>query len=236
LPGGIALPLESCAFSRRTQTRSQSVHEALDPLRKQFPRFACFVVPPEEVTRDFACQVHRLTRQLDDDPYTDCFWGIITGYDATNALRIAQHAAPLTIRKVAAGTELAMDRVEEGTWYCELNQNKMVRKVKGGAAQELKGPDDTTQPLVDLLNEYHAGLFVASGHATEHDWMIGYRYRNGFFKHADGQLYGLDTRGQKLPISSPNPKVYLPVGNCLMGHIDRRNKCIYFAYCCNSFG
>jgi zinc protease len=32
-------------------------------------------------------------------------------------------------------------------------------------------------------------------------------------------LYGLDTQGRKLPIRSPNPKVYLPIGNCLMGHI-----------------
>ncbi len=35
-----------------------------------------------------------------------------------------------------------------------------------------------------------------------------------------GQLFGLDTHGQRYPIRSDNPKVYLPVGNCLMGHID----------------
>jgi zinc protease len=62
---------------------------------------------------------------------------------------------------------------------------------------------------------------VTSGHATERDWMIGFRYKNGFFKHENGRLYGLDTQGRKFPIDSPSPKVYLPVGNCLMGHIDR---------------
>jgi zinc protease len=71
------------------------------------------------------------------------------------------------------------------------------------------------------LNDYRPDLFVTSGHATERDWMIGFRYKNGFFKHKDGQLYGEDTQGNKLPIHSPNPKVYLPIGNCLMGHIDR---------------
>lgn len=201
---------------------TNSVEEVLPALRKQFPRHACFVAKPEEATGDFVAQVHRLTRRLDDDVYTDCFWGILTGYDAANALAIAKQAAPLTIRKVASGTELAMDMVDEGIWFCELNKNKMVRKEKSGTARELKGPDDTTESLVQALN---AGpdLFVTSGHATEHDWMIGFRYRNGFFKHAEGKLFGEDTKRRKLPVNSPNPKVYLPIGNCLMGHIDRRD-------------
>jgi hypothetical protein len=31
--------------------------------------------------------------RLNDDPYPDCFWGILTGYDAANALRLAEHQA-----------------------------------------------------------------------------------------------------------------------------------------------
>lgn len=195
--------------------------EVLPRLRELFPRFVCFVAPPSEAGRAFVAQVHQLMRRLDDDPYTDGFWGILTGYDATNAWRIAQHREPLTVRKVAAGTEVALEMVEEGVWYCELTKNRMVRKHKGGEVQVLHGPDDTTEALVQSLNDYRADLFVTSGHATERDWMIGYRYRNGCFKHHNGRLYGEDTQQRKLPIHSPNPKVYLPVGNCLMGHIDQ---------------
>ncbi len=202
---------------------SNSVRETLPALQADFPRYVCFVAPPEQVTREYVLGVHRLSRQLDDDPYADCFWGILTGYDAANALRIARQSEPLTIRKVASGTELAMDMVEGGVWYCELNKNKLVRKEPGQPAVELRGPDDTTEALVKSLTEYPADLFVTSGHATEHDWQIGFRYRNGFFKHADGVLFGQDTQGNKFPIRSPNPKVYLPVGNCLMGHLDRRD-------------
>ena len=205
----------------RIVTFTNSVDETLPVLKKQFPRYTCFVARPEESTREFVAQVHRLTRKFDDDPYTDCFWGILTGYDAANALHIAKQTEPLTVRKVAAGTELATDMIEEGVWYCELNKNKMVKKEKGGPAVELKGPDDTTAALAGLLNDYCADMFVTSGHATEHDWMIGFRYKNGFFKHADGMLFGLDTQGKKIPVHSPTPKIYLPVGNCLMGHIDR---------------
>ena len=215
--------VEALKEKRQAQvfTYGTNIAETLPRLREQFPRYACFVARPEEATRDFVAQVHRLTRQLDADPYTDCFWGILTGYDATNALRIARQREPLTVRKVAAGTALAMDMVEEGVWYCELNKNKMVKKAPGQAAVELKGPDDTTQALVDALNDYQADMFVTSGHATERDWQIGFRYKNGYFKHEDGELYGEDTNGRKWPVRSLNPKIYLPVGNCLMGHIDQ---------------
>lgn len=200
-----------------------SVDEVLPELRQQRPRMVGFVARPEEARREFVSQVHRLTRRLDDDPYPDCFWGIVTGYDAEAALRIARQREPLTVRKVAAGTEVALDMCEEGLWFCELSKGKTVRKEKGGSAVESKGPDDSTEGLVRALNDYHADLFVTSGHATQHDWMIGFRYRNGFFKHAGGRLFGEDTGGRKWPVESPNPKIYLPVGNCLMGDIDQRD-------------
>jgi zinc protease len=70
------------------------------------------------------------------------------------------------------------------------------------------------------LDSGSTDLWVTSGHATEHGWQIGFRYKNGFFKSKAGQLYGEDTSGGIHNVESPNPKVYLPVGNCLMGHID----------------
>jgi zinc protease len=70
------------------------------------------------------------------------------------------------------------------------------------------------------LTEYKADLFVTSGHATERNWQIGFRYRNGEFQSKAGELFGVDTKRNKIPIVSANPKVYLPIGNCLMGHID----------------
>jgi len=193
--------------------------ESLAALRKPFPRYVCFVARPQEAGRSFVAKVHRLTRKLDDDPYTDVLWGILTGYDAANARRIAQTREPLVIRRVASGTDVELALCQEGVWYCELVKNRMVRKDAGGKPRRLKGPDDTTKALADSLNEYHAQLFVTSGHATERDWQIGYRYRNGQFRCQGGSLYGLDTKKLRHPIRSDNPKVYLAVGNCLMGHI-----------------
>lgn len=201
-------------------TYKENVGELQKQLQERHPRYTCFVAQPSEATQEFVADVHRLTRAYDDDPYTDTFWGILTGYDAANALALAKHAEPLTVKKVASGTEVALEMCQQGQWYDELVKNKWVKKEPGGAAELLHGPDDTTQALVDSLNEYRPDLFVTSGHASERDWMIGFRYRNGFFKSKAGQMFGVDTAGKRIEIDSPNAKVYLPIGNCLMGHID----------------
>ena len=201
----------------------------LPALQKQFPRYVCFVEQPEEATREFVASVHRLTRQLNDDPYADCFWGILTGYDANAALRIAKHQEPLVIHKTAAATEIALDMCDQGIWYCELDKTRAQKKEPGSAPAALDRTADSTKDLAGLFNDYHADLFITSGHASEHDWMIGYRYRNGYFRCADGVVYGLNTKNEKFPIHSENPKVYLPVGNCLMGHIEGQD-CMALAY------
>ena len=57
----------------------------LGKLCGQFPRYTCFVATPKEATGEFVTRVHQLTRQLDDDPYTDTFWGVLTGHSAWGA-------------------------------------------------------------------------------------------------------------------------------------------------------
>ncbi len=193
---------------------------ALAQLRAAHPRYTCFVARHDEVTREFVCQIHQMTRMLDGDPYADTLWGILTGYDASNAESIASTQNPLVIERVASGTEVALEQCREGIWYCELQKGRMVRKKPGGSPVETTVPADTTGALAATLTQYKAQLFVTSGHATERGWQIGFKYRNGFFKCADGGLFGVDTKGRRIDIHSPNPKVYMPIGNCLMGHID----------------
>ncbi len=199
------------------------LQEVLPRLRRDHPRYTAFVATPGQVGRQFVAEVHRLTRQLDEDPYTDTLWGILTGYDAPNALAIAGYEKPLTVRKVASGTEFALEMCEQGLWYDELVKNKLVKKEKGGSIKQLSGPGDTTEAFVECLNNYQPDLFITSGHATERDWQLGFRYRNGYFKSRAGQMYGEDTKQRRHEVDSPNAKVYLPIGNCLMGHIDNRD-------------
>ena len=198
----------------------KDVTEILPVLQKQHPRYTCFVARREEAGRNFVAAVHQLTRQYDSDPYADTLWGILSGYDAENAFAIAKTDKPLTVRKVASGTELALELCEEGVWYDELVQNKKVRKNVGGVPTEQKGPSDTTRALADTLTKGAADLFVTSGHATERDWQIGFRYKNGTFRSKQGQMFGVPLEGESFKISSSKPRVYMAIGNCLMGHID----------------
>ncbi len=120
-------------------------------LRQIFPRYACFVAKPTEASRQFVADVSQLTRQLDDDPYTDVIWGILTGYDASNALRIALEKEPLVVKRVAGGTEVALDKCNEGIWYSELKAGLIVHKNAGSLPAPEKGPKDTTRLLAEEL-------------------------------------------------------------------------------------
>jgi hypothetical protein len=198
----------------------KAVEESLPSLRQSFPRYACFIATPEETTKDFVKAIHRMTRRLDTDPYTDLFWGILTGHDAENALTVANTSDPLVIRNSLACTEIALDRCERGKWFCELRKGHGVTKEQGGDIKDIKLPQDTTSRFVRELNEGKPDLFVTSGHATERDLQLGFRYRNGVFRCKDGSLFGSDLSGKRHAVNSPNPKVYMPIGNCLMGHLD----------------
>lgn len=194
--------------------------EALPELRRLRPRLLCFVARPEEAGRAFVRDAHRVVRAIDDDPYADAVWGILTGYDATNALAIARTAEPLTVRRVGAGTQVALEMCEAGICFDELQAGFAREKRPGEPPRDTTAPADTTKPIVDLLNSGTLDLFVTSGHATERDWQLGYSYRNGSLLSRAGRLTGRDTKGGLHPVDSPNPKAYLAVGNCLMAHID----------------
>ncbi len=210
-------------YDGRIVVYDEAVEESLGELRRLFPKYACFVGPPEEITREFIGRVHRFARRLDDDPYTDVIWGILTGYDAADALRIAKHSEPLVVRRVLSATVGApIGGYDEGRMYNELASGTVVEKAAGGECEAKPCPTDTTADMVAYLNTSAPDVFITSGHATERDWQIGYSYRNGSFRCADGQWYGRDTKGQRFDICSPNPKIFMGIGNCLIAHIPDR--------------
>lgn len=202
----------------------ENLEEALPDLRRLFPKHTCFVAQPEEAGRTFVAAAHSLSRQLDDDPYPDTIWGVITGYEAADALRIAKHAKLLEVKRALTGTVGSpLDSYEEGIMFNELKAKSMWEKSAGQEVTPNSCPQDTTKMIVDSLNEYKPDVFITSGHATEGNWQLGFSYRNGYFKCQSGQLYGQDSAGRRYEVNSPNPKVHLPVGNCLIAHIPNRD-------------
>jgi zinc protease len=193
--------------------------EQQEELRRLQPRFVTWVARPEELGPKAAVVMHRLARENDGDPYEDFQWGVVTGLDAAQALKLAAPGQPLVIRTVGAGTSFAMECVEQGYWFSEFKAGESWEKAAGGAPREVPGAKDSTASIVAKLNEGRTDLFITSGHATEHDWQPGYRYRNGTFGHKDGVILGKALDGAVHRLASANPKVYLPIGNCLMGNV-----------------
>ena len=208
----------------RVLTYASSPDETRVALSVMMPRYICFVAAPGEAGRKFVVAVHRMTRQLDADPYTDAIWGILTGYDAADALRIAQRARPLTVKRALSGTSgLDLGVFEQGVKFNEGKAGAMVVKTPDGSQQARTCPPDSTETLVALLNEGKSDFFFTSGHATERDWQIGYSFKGGALICRNGQLLGRDVKGKLHKIDSPNPKVYIAAGNCLIGHIPARD-------------
>jgi len=211
-------------YDGRLVAWTKDVAEARVPLAKAMPNYACFLARPSECGRGFVVAVHRMTRRLDADPYTDCLWGILTGYDADDALRIVGLTEPLVLRKVLSGTTGGkVGPFEAGALFDERKAGRMRIKEAGGDWHETEGPKDSTKAIVDYFNGEKPDCFITSGHATEHDWQIGYSYKDGQLRCKGGRLFGVDTKGKKHAIRSPNPKVHLPVGNCLIGHVPGRD-------------
>jgi zinc protease len=211
-------------YAGRVITWQSSVREAQNELAAWMPDYACFVAQPEECGRDFVVAVHRMTRRLDADPYADTLWGIITGYTAEDALRLARQDTPLVLKKCLSGTSGGwLGPFEAGVAFDEGKAGGMRAKTADGPLEEKGCPPDSTKSIVDYFNKEKPDCFITSGHATQHDWQIGYSFKGGQLRHKDGQLFGLDAEGQRFDILSPNPKVYLPVGNCLIGEVSGRD-------------
>jgi hypothetical protein len=198
------------------------VASILPELQKAMPNYVCFVTPPEQAGRDFVVAVHRLMRQLNADPYTDALWGILTGYEAKDAQRIAALKTPLVIKRAASSMGNGiLNGLDAGFASDEGNPANFWTKTGKDVLHEDIPADGIAKRLAAAFNTIPVDLFITSGHATQHDWQIIYNVNAGSFRHENGKLFAQDTKRNRYPFSSPSPKAYLPAGNCLIGNIDR---------------
>ncbi len=184
------------------------------------PYYVCFVSKPQHCGRSFVKSVIRLMRSLDDDPYDDAIWAILTGYTADDALKIVS-AKPLEVKRhlshVGGGW---LEWFERGVSFNEGKQFEKTVKKKGEKPQKAECPGDTTEQWVKEANSNKVDLISTSGHATERDWQMGYNFRSGRIVPAGkGKLMGVASNRQRFGIKTSNPKIYFSPGNCLIAHI-----------------
>lgn len=176
------------------------VTNALETLRTARPRYLAFVMRPEELDEPTVRALHVMVRNVDDDPYDDAIWGIVTGPTAHDAKRIASSREPSAFRAALATT--GMDRA----------------LVKGPVTilQDHTPPPeaerDSTPAFVFGWND-DPDLILTSSHATERNLEMPFsrgeiRVTNGLFVASCG-----------LPLREPKrEKVWVAAGNCLIGN------------------
>ena len=175
---------------------AQGLQEKLAAFR---PDYVCFVARPDELARQVKAKVQtrdgnslelplhgmyyhevgKLMRSLDDDPYDDAIWAVLTGATPEDALRVVT-AKPLVVRNglshVVGGW---LEWMESGVSFNECKQGQKWIKQPGKPPEETQGPDDTTEQFVAAVNSGKVDMVSTSGHATEHDWQMGFSYRSG---------------------------------------------------------
>jgi zinc protease len=198
----------------------------LPGLKKVRPRYVCFVSRPETAGRDLVVGAAQLLRRIDDDPYGDAMWGILTGYEAADAMRIVKSPCKRVIRRAATsmGSDRSLDGWEAGFASNEGNKDDFWLKRPGAPVERLSTGGDPAKALANAFNTIDVDYFVTSGHATQRDWQIIYNKNEGSLRHDERAcLRFMNPKGDVFPVVSASPKIYLAAGNCLIGNVDRRD-------------
>lgn len=177
-------------------------------------------------------QVWPFVRNLDNDAYADAIWGIITGYNSEDALRLVTGPAGFNIKTVLGGTASCdLSYFTQGIGTSETTTGLYYLKYPDSVQTIAKtdGPPDRTAWLVSMLNDGIGNfrndpvdIFYTSGHGNKNAWQMHYPTiePEGFFRSDDGKVYGESPIKEKFYISSDHPKVYFGLGNCYIGKIE----------------
>ncbi len=126
-------------------------------LRKACPRYAAIVLRPQEVTRDVTNAMHRAARSVDEDPYGDCIWGIITGYEPSDALRIARGQGTIVLNRLLAVAHADNARFEHS---CCMSEKKGCFITERTGESTTISFDPTTPEGQEKLKDGLQGLFA----------------------------------------------------------------------------
>jgi hypothetical protein len=198
--------------------------DASPTLKKEFaeyrPHYVCFVSKPRQCGGEFVKSVIRFMSTIDNDPYDDAVWAILTGYTADDALKIV-NAKPLKVKRhLSHFGSGALKWFESGVSFSEGKKFDKWEKKKGKPVKKVRGPADTTQQWVSAVNKNKVDIITTSGHATVRDWKMGYSYKSGRIVPAGrGRLMGASSTGRRFSIKTSNPKIYAGIGNCWIANI-----------------
>lgn len=210
----------------RFDAGQEGMEDLVSALAKLRPMYVCFVLRPESAGRAFVRAAHEAMRRIDDDPYGDAIWGIVTGYDAKDALSLVKAPAERKINSFATsmGGDRTLETYASGFASDERTADNFWIKRPGGRNMKVPTGGCVAKVLADALNSIPVDYFMTSGHATERNWQIVYNQNRGMIEHTkDARLQVVEPGGKKRHnVTRASVKVYVGAGNCLIGHVDAR--------------
>jgi zinc protease len=221
-------------FLVRKHAATVVIHEgevsgAREQLARLMPRHTAFVARPEECGRGYIAEINRLARRLDDDPWLDTQWGVITGSDAAGALRVARAATPLEVAKALATTKLDPALYDEYFLLSDHILGGWFWKKPDGSTENGRHKDGRED--VDAWGRHFLmtpDLVVTGARGDES--CVGMPFNRGVVRVLDGKLYAFADARQKRPAESeeplpesPNPKIYFPLESGSAGHVNGAN-------------
>jgi len=235
---------------------TSSVNESADSLKVLMPDYIGFVArPATECNTAFVVAASKLCRVLDIDPYGDAVWGIITGYEAADALRAI--SASLEVKTVLSASgnlsyEPPIRRFYQAVGMTCDSYTKTDYLFSGSAGKiytENKRPQnesDRIKLVAAWLNSSNLSItaggqgtisgpvdcIITGGHGNINTWQCHYPEagNEGYMTSSQGQLAGAPFSGSAIPIAAVTPKVYWCASNCLMGNPDNKNNVVYAAF------
>ncbi len=240
----------------RIFTWQTSVNDVKSGLCDFGPDYIGYIARPEtECNSAFVVAVSRLSRQLDDDPYGDAVWGIITGFEAADAMRAISES--LTVKTVlcASGNlscEPPIQRFYQavGMTCDDVARTDYLFPDRSGRIytenRRPYGEQDRIKIVSRWLNEESLDFQIAGqgsirgpidciitgGHGNVNLWQCHYPEPDieGYMRSSAGRLFGSPYSGDNISISVPTPKVFWCLSNCLMGNPDSKNNIVYAAF------
>lgn len=237
-------------------TWSSSVNEIKSSLSEFKPDYIAYIVrPATECNSAFVVAVSRLSRQLDNDPYGDAVWGIVTGYESSDALRAISES--LTVKTVLAASSNLSYEPPIRRFYQAIGMtcdsytktDYLFPDSQGKVYTENKRPENE-QDRIKLVSKWlnaqslnieipgqgklngPVDCFITGGHGNVNLWQCHYPEAGteGYMQSSGGKLYGAPYSGSSIAITAPTPKIFWCASNCLMGNPDKKDNVVYAAF------
>lgn len=139
-------------------TYQELTSEALPRLRELYPRYVAVVDKPEQISREFVIDLNRMSREVDEDPYADFLWGIITGVDAEAALRLVEKAA--TPQTLSSAWCLGLEELKDGKYFQRMGWTDGKEWIEKNSLAAATGQSDVLSKSLYWAEHNHPEIVI----------------------------------------------------------------------------